>query len=248
MTSSDVRTKNGQKNITDQMRVTFLETFENATNVRRKRQNSVKRKKRKNDVSHNANSKRRQTKYCGHRKNNGAPMRVYNNHKNDLPKSKTSTRAKLNKLQSMLAKMLKKQKSTSRKRKKHARAKETNDSSDSSVMSSELHDSSLGCDTRHKRLNKRSKIHNKLHNENQSTNVVQPNINLNNSTEHVNRNFTGLTNNLFVYNEQSYPTRLRKQIREQLEFSPEVVVVFLLSEIIDGSKKKDNKDIKIPTS
>ena len=30
-----------------------------------------------------------------------------------------------------------------------------------------------------------------------------------------------------MYNELSYPTRLRKQIREKLEFSPEVVAILL---------------------
>ena len=52
-----------------------------------------------------------------------------------------------------------------------------------------------------------------------------------------------MTNNLFVYNEQSYPTRLRKQIREQLEFSPEVVAI-LLPDVRDSYKNKNKKRYK----
>ena len=94
------------------------------------------------------------------------------------------------------------QKSMSRKRKNHARMKETNNSSNISVKSSELHDSSLVCDTHHKCSNKTWK-HNELYNNDQSinsTNVVKPNNNLNKSAEHVYHNFFGLKNNPFIYN------------------------------------------------
>ena len=48
-----------------------------------------------------------------------------------------------------------------------------------------------------------------------------------------------LKNNLFVYNESSCPVRLRKYIREQLEFSPEVAAI-LLPDVI-GTANKNNK-------
>ena len=49
-----------------------------------------------------------------------------------------------------------------------------------------------------------------------------------------------LKNNLFVYNKSSCPVRLRKHIREQLEFSPEVAAI-LLPDVIGITNKSKKK-------
>ena len=48
-----------------------------------------------------------------------------------------------------------------------------------------------------------------------------------------------LTNNLFVYNEKSFPARVRKNVREQIQFSPEVVGV-LLPDVSESHNNKKN--------
>ena len=61
-----------------------------------------------------------------------------------------------------------------------------------------------------------SKLHsykdNSNDNQNLPTNVFQPN---NSSTEKLNRKLKDFTNNIFVQNEKSCPTRLHKQLRER---------------------------------
>ena len=56
-----------------------------------------------------------------------------------------------------------------------------------------------------------------------------------------------LKNNLFVYNESSCPVRLRKYIREQLEFSPEVAAI-LLPDVIGTANKNNKKKRKLVTN
>ena len=56
--------------------------------------------------------------------------------------------------------------------------------------------------------------------------------------QEIKRDFKYLKNNLFVYNELSCPVRLRKYMREQLEFSPEVAAI-LLPDVI-GTANKNN--------
>ena len=57
------------------------------------------------------------------------------------------------------------------------------------------------------------------------------------------RDIEYLKNNLFVYNKSSCPVRLRKYIREQLEFSPEVAAI-LLPDVVGAANKKKKKDGK----
>ena len=96
---------------------------------------------------------------------------------------------------------------------------------------------SLGSDTR--RNVTITKIHDYINNinENRRLNTIVSQSNTS-STKNLNRNLNiGLTNNIFVYNSKSCPTRLRKKIREQLEFSPEVLAI-LLHDVKDSLKKK----------
>ena len=48
-----------------------------------------------------------------------------------------------------------------------------------------------------------------------------------------------LTNNLFVYNEKSFPAKVRKNVRERIQFSPEVVGV-LLPDVRESRNNKKN--------
>ena len=52
-------------------------------------------------------------------------------------------------------------------------------------------------------------------------------------------NLDCLKNNLFVYIEASYPARLRKNVWEQIQFSPEVVGILLPDVSKSHSKKKN---------
>ena len=53
-----------------------------------------------------------------------------------------------------------------------------------------------------------------------------------------------LTNNLFVYNEKSFPAQVRKNVREQIQFSPEVVGILLPDISKSHSNKKNSTDNK----
>ena len=67
------------------------------------------------------------------------------------------------------------------------------------------------------------------------------------STKNLNRNLNiGLTNKIFVDNNKSCPTHLRKKTREQLEFSPEVLAI-LLHDLKDSDKNKNKNSNKLKT-
>ena len=144
----------------------------------------------------------------------------------------------------MFARFAKKEKKSRRIKKSHR------DSGDSSDSDSERN-SSDGESRRPKRQKLNISIHQDGFEENEHplnpVNEINNNSNLKDIYDEINRltrDVNYLKNNLFVYNQSSFPTRLRKYVREQIEFSPEVVAV-LLPDVRMANKNNNKKKIGI---
>ena len=118
------------------------------------------------------------------------------------------------------------------------------DSGDSSDSDSEQN-SSDG----ESRKPKRQKLNLNIHQDGLNpVNEIDNNSNLKEIYDKINRltrDINYLKNNLFVYNQSSFPTRLRKYVREQIEFSPEVVAVLLPDVRMTDKRNKKKIGIQI---
>ena len=123
------------------------------------------------------------------------------------------------------------------KQKKNKKRRRSNDSSDSDSSDSDWIETSLESedDRDSKELFARDEIGNTFFGSGPNDHLFKPTRNNKLSNDSIStkillnsqHDVEYLRNNLYVYNESSYPTRLRKQIREKLEFSPEVVAILL---------------------
>ena len=54
-----------------------------------------------------------------------------------------------------------------------------------------------------------------------------------------------LKDNLFVYNERSFPAKIRKHIRAKITHSPEVVAVIVLEKTVNGKLQREVKNLRV---
>ena len=54
-----------------------------------------------------------------------------------------------------------------------------------------------------------------------------------------------MKDNLFVYNERSFPAKIRKQIRSKITHSPEVVAVIVLEKTVNGKLQRKVKSLRV---